>query len=87
MYNIGPLTCNGKLKDKYGRLHMVPCCDWGPRKYPLPSECNYWIEQFKELRDHFTDEEIERINMELWVEAQSNVSILKPEDIIKSMEG
>ena len=68
-----PITSNGVLVDRDGNEVHVPTCEWGPPTYPMPSECNAWIKLFKNLRDHFTDEEIDKINSDNWNKAQEEV--------------
>jgi len=46
--------------------------------YPLPSECNKWIKVFENLRDNFTDDEIDTLNTYLWKEANNGNIIEVP---------
>lgn len=68
---------------KNGREISVPYSIWGFKRYPMPSECNTWIKLFENLRDNFTDKEIEAINEENWLTSQSNVSDLTKEEVSK----
>lgn len=70
-----PITGDGLLIKSDGKTYKVPRCDWGPVRYPLPSECNTWIKLFENLRDNFTDEQIEEINKKNWIDSQHIVKV------------
>ena len=51
---------------KNGKLIEVPKNNSVAPHYPLPSECDRWIKLFENMRDNFTDDEIEKINYQCW---------------------
>lgn len=81
-----PITGNGLLTDSKDKVRKVPVCNWGPVRYPLPSECNTWIKLFENLRDNFTDSEIEKINNENWLEAMVTASGLSKSEVERLWE-
>lgn len=64
---------------KNGKVIEVPINNSLAPHYPLPSECDRWIELFTNLRDNFTDEEISNLNYRCWFEANRGVYLEKPE--------
>ena len=58
---------------KNGNRIEVPVNNSVAPHYPLPSECEKWIRLFENLRDNFTDDEIDSLNTKLWNDANNGV--------------
>ena len=63
---------------KNGAEIKVPVNNSVSPHYPLPSECDKWIELFENLKNNFTDDEIEAVNNKLWNLANEGKYIDKP---------
>lgn len=59
------LQHNGEIIKDH-KLIEVPVSYEGYEHYPKPSEADEWIKLFENLKNNFTDEDIEKINNKNW---------------------
>ena len=73
---------------KNGIKFEVPVNNSIAPHYPLPSECDKWITLFKNLRDNFSDDEIEKLNHYCWLGANEGKYYDRPDlgDIYEGKE-
>lgn len=52
--------CDVELSD--GKTIKLPVCHNATTHLPLPSECDEWIEAYRNIKKNFTDEQIIALN-------------------------